>query len=93
MFVSKLVTQVLKVNPKVNSKYITQSTLHKNYTNMVAGLLELFGNEVILFLPKHSGNYTLLRREGCKNQTGHLKVPEGGVTDSEVMSSSHKCEA
>lgn len=35
MFVSKLVTKILNVNPKVSIKYITLSTLHKNHTSMV----------------------------------------------------------
>lgn len=60
MFVAKPVTKILNVNPKLNMKYIILSTMLRNYTNMVAGHLELFGNEVILFLPKHSGNYAPL---------------------------------
>lgn len=85
MFVAKPVTKILNVNPKLNIKDIVLSTMHRNYTNMVAGHLELFGNEVILFLPEHSGTYTPLMGERL-NQTGHLKVPEGVVTDSEVTS-------
>lgn len=57
----------------MNIKYITLSAMHKNYTSMVAGLLELFGNEVILFLPKHSGNYTPLRRDaGIEQDTSRF---------------------
>lgn len=57
MFLSKPVTQILNINPQISIQYMALSTMHINHTKMVTGHLQLFGNEVILFLPKHSGNY------------------------------------
>lgn len=83
---------MLSISPKLNLKYITPSTMHKNHTGVVAGHLDPLGNEVILFLPEHSGNGTPMRGD-VLNPTGHLKVPEGATTDSEVMSPlwKHSC--
>lgn len=57
MFLSKPVTQILNINPQISIQYMALSTMYINHTKTVTGHLQLFGNEVILFLPKHSGNY------------------------------------
>lgn len=91
MFVAKLVTRIPNVNPKMNTKYIAVSIMHKHYTSMV-GALGTF------WKLGHSVSTQALRErhslEGrCRNQTGHLKAPKAIMTDSEIMFSlcKHDC--
>lgn len=49
------------MNPELNTKPMTPSTVHQNDAGVAVAHLEPLGNEVTVFLPEHSGNDAPMR--------------------------------